>query len=29
MEYAIIIVIIIAGITFIQRIVVTAKALRK
>jgi len=29
MEYAIIIVIIIAGITFIQRIIVTAKALRK
>jgi len=29
MEYAIIIVIIIAGITFIQRIVVTAKTLRE
>jgi len=29
MEYAIIIVIIIAGITLIQRIVVTTKALRK
>jgi len=29
MEYAVIIVIIIAGITFIQRIVVTAKALRE